>query len=145
MIVGIFFWKKLKLRKWRDIRDKTREALKEHWFFGIGWGNIGGILGKDTSGVTLNASNAFLEVWLGGGMLSLLSFLVIWLCIPVFLFRKIFLETFDEKTLEMQAIILFYAISWAGFTFFNCFNSGILLGFVWIWIGGIGMISGKKM
>ena len=50
----------------RVISRTTFETLRSHWLFGIGWGSIGNILGTDDRGASLNASNAFLEAWLGG-------------------------------------------------------------------------------
>lgn len=129
----------------RVIREKTFETLREHWLFGIGWGSIGDILGTDDRGSALNASNAFLEVWLGGGIISLIAFVLFWLCVPFFALR-----TFFERHLggadafSSRAVAVFFLTSWVGLTVFNFFNSGILLGFVWVWLGAIGMIAEKK-
>ena len=51
--------------------------IKEHPVFGIGWGTISSILGTDENGAGLNASNIFLETWLGSGILGVLSLLIL--------------------------------------------------------------------
>ncbi|MFZ1735735.1 MAG: hypothetical protein WAU31_02265 [Candidatus Moraniibacteriota bacterium] len=127
----------------RVIGQKTFETLKAHWVFGIGWGNIGSILGMDDRGATLNASNAFLESWLGGGILSAFAFLVLWMLVPIFALRTFFGSGSESNQGVSRAVAVFFLVSWIGFTVFNVFNSGILLGFVWIWLGSIGIIAGK--
>lgn len=128
----------------RDIQKKTISTLKDHWIAGIGWGNIGSILGTDDRGTSLNASNAFLETWLGGGFASFVALLLLWIFIPLFAFRKFFAKRGEDTLPEDRALAVFFLISWAGFTLFNFFNSGILLGFIWVWLGGIGLIATKK-
>lgn len=127
----------------RVIGQKTFETLKEHWLFGIGWGGIGNILGMDDRGSTLNASNAFLEAWLGGGILSALSFIVLWMLVPAYALRTFFGSWNESDRGVSRAVVAFFLISWIGLTVFNIFNSGVLLGFVWVWLGSIGIIAGK--
>lgn len=128
----------------RAIKEKTFETLKGHWLFGIGWGSIGSVLGTDERGASLNASNAFLESWLGGGFIGLLSFLFLWMLVPIFAVRMFFSKKTEAILYERRAISVFFLISWIGFTIFNLVNSGILLGFVWVFLGGIGMLTGKR-
>lgn len=126
----------------RDIREKTLETLREHWLFGIGWGNIGNILGMDERGASFNASNAFLEAWLGGGILAFLAFAALWILFPIFAVRVLFSFASDgDSGLLSRTVAAFFLFAWLGGTFFNFFNSGILLGFLWVWLGGIGMIA----
>lgn len=125
----------------RLIREKTFLTLRENWVLGIGWGNIGSVLGTDDRGARYNASNAFLEVWLGGGILSLLSFLALWLLIPFLSVRSFFAH---DSGSDARAVAVFFLVSWGGCTVFNFFNSGILLGFVWVWLGSIGMLLSEK-
>ncbi|MFH0969227.1 MAG: O-antigen ligase family protein [Patescibacteria group bacterium] len=66
-----------------QIYQKSVAEIKKHPIFGIGWGNISNVLGKDERGTGLNSSNIFLEVWLGSGILGLLAFLTIWVYIFV--------------------------------------------------------------
>ncbi|QQS15707.1 MAG: O-antigen ligase family protein [Candidatus Moraniibacteriota bacterium] len=128
----------------RAISQKTTEILVSHWLFGIGWGGIGNILGTDDRGASLNASNAFLEAWLGGGLISALSFLMLWTLVPLYALRRFFVSARESDQGSYRAIAVFFLLSWVGFTVFNLFNSGILLGFVWVWLGGIGIIAVRE-
>lgn len=127
----------------RVISRTIFETLRSHWLFGIGWGSIGNILGTDDRGASLNASNAFLEAWLGGGLISGLSFLVLWILIPIFALRTFFARGGELERVTLRSVAVFFLVSWIGFTVFNVFNSGVLLGFVWVWLGGIGIIAGR--
>lgn len=128
----------------RVIREKTFETLQKYWLFGIGWGGIGDVLGTDERGASFNASNAFLEVWLGGGLLACVSFFVLWMLVPIFAIRMLFCSTPNEGVdLVLRSVAVFFLLTWIGGTFFNLFNSGILLGFLWVWLGGIGMIASR--
>lgn len=126
----------------REIFSVVAEQIREHPILGIGWGSIGDVLGTDDRGARLNASNAFLETWLGGGVLSLFSLLVFWLLIPAFAMGRLLAS--EKYTKEEQSIALFFLVSWVGFSCFNLFNSGLFLGFVWVWLGGIGLIAPTK-
>lgn len=128
----------------RAISQKTTEILVSHWLFGIGWGGIGNILGTDDRGASLNASNAFLEAWIGGGLISALSFLMLWTLVPLYALRRFFVSARESDQDSYRAIAVFFLLSWVGFTVFNLFNSGILLGFVWVWLGGIGIIATRE-
>ena len=128
----------------RMIGRKTLAALRSNWLFGIGWGSVGHVLGTDDRGTALNASNAFVEAWLGGGMMSGISFLVLWILIPIRALRKLFERNAEADHLALRAIAVFFLISWVGGTVFNLFNSGIFLGFVWVWLGGIALLDSKE-
>jgi hypothetical protein len=125
----------------RMIGQKTFETLRSHWLFGIGWGNIGHILGTDDRGAALNASNAFVEAWLGGGIMSGISFLFLWVLLPIRALRKFFAQNNDTDRIASRTVAVFFLVSWVGGTVFNLFNSGILLGFVWVWLGSIALLD----
>ena len=127
----------------RMIGQKTFETLRSHWLFGIGWGNIGHILGTDDRGAVLNASNAFVEAWLGGGIMSGISFLFLWVLLPIRALRKFFAQDDDTDRIASRTVAVFFLVSWVGGTVFNLFNSGILLGFVWVWLGSIALLDLK--
>ena len=129
------------IRARQEIFSTVAEQIREHWALGIGWGSIGSVLGTDDRGSKLNASNAFLEVWLGGGLFAFLAFLILWFLVPIFSLIRIFTP---RKYSEEKTIALFFLVSWVGFSCFNLFNSGIFLGFVWVWLGGIGLIAPNK-
>ena len=114
-----------------EIYQKSWEQIKKHLFLGIGWGNIGFILGKNQQGTTLNSSNIFLEVWLGAGIIGLLIFAVSWFY-PLIKAIKRFFSTED---LLFQTCLIFIILSWLALTIPNLFNSGIMLGFFWLFWG----------
>lgn len=129
----------------KRIREKTISSLREHWLFGMGWGGLGSVLGTDDRGATLNASNVFLEVLAGGGLLGLLAFSCLWFLIPYRALCALFGRKSEEEDDALRkAVATFFLVSWVGLSFFNLFNSGILLGFLWVWLGGIGMLGGEK-
>lgn len=125
----------------RTARETVFREVGEHWFLGIGWGSIGGILGTDERGNAFNASNVFLEVWLGSGIIGAISFLVLWMAIPYLAIRGI---SYSGEFRDGNFVSMFFLVSWSGFTIFSLFNSGILLGFIWVWLGGIGMLPGAE-
>jgi hypothetical protein len=114
-----------------EIYKKSWEQIKNHPLFGIGWGSISSVLGKDERGAGLNSSNIFLEIWLGSGIIGFLAFVMFW-CYIIFNSIKNFY--FSSDALQ-KTICLFILISWFGLTIANLFNAGILLGFLWIWFG----------
>lgn len=113
-----------------DIYSKSIEQIEEHPILGIGWGNIGSILGKDANSNTLNSSNIFLEVWLGSGVLGLLAFLVILIYIFIQAIKKLKLVDFENKLVGLFAVLGLLALVVP-----NLFNAGIFLGILWIWLG----------
>jgi hypothetical protein len=125
-----------------EIYQKVWQEIKKHPLVGIGWGNISSILGQDARGAGLNASNIFLEIWLGAGLFGLLAFLVIWIYIPG---KAVYNMWRAERSLD-KAVALFAFISWFGFTVFNLFNAGIMLGFFWAWLAVvISLLSEDKL
>lgn len=110
-----------------EIYKKSWNEIKQHPILGIGWGNIGKILGSDDRGASLNSSNIFLEIWLGTGIIGTLAFLVILAYILVFNIRLFISGNIDNETLG-----LFGILGLIGLIIPNLFNAGIMLGFVWI-------------
>lgn len=118
-----------------EIYRKSWAEIQKHPLLGIGWGNIGSILGQDARGAGLNASNIFLEVWLGAGLLGLLAFLTIWVYAISRSLRKFLSENSEEKTLGLLVLLGVVAL-----TIFNLFNAGIFLGILWLFFA-IAMIK----
>ena len=114
-----------------EIYKKSWNEIKNHPLLGIGWGSINNVLGKDERGTGLNSSNIFLEVWLGAGIVGFLAFLVFWFYL-IFNAARNFYSSDDDL---QKAIFLFIMVAWFGLTIANLFNAGILLGFLWIWMG----------
>ncbi len=114
-----------------QIYQKSWQAIKEHPLLGIGWGSIGPMLGQDEQGNYLNASNIFLETWLGLGMGGFLALVVLWIII---LFRAI--KSYRQANGYLaKSWNLFIIISWVGWLIVNLFNAGMLLGVFWLWLG----------
>ncbi len=103
------------------------EQIKTHPVFGIGWGSIGDILGRDERGASLNASNIFLEVWLGAGLLGFLSLVIL---LGYLLFGSIVQYIKGEHLITVFIMLATIAIIVP-----NLFNSGIFLGFLWAFLG----------
>lgn len=103
------------------------EQIRQHSIFGIGWGSIGDILGRDERGAALNASNIFLETWLGAGLIGFLSLVVL---LGYLLFGSIFNYIKGEQKTSVFIMLATIAIIVP-----NLFNSGIFLGFLWAYLG----------
>ncbi|MCD6149530.1 O-antigen ligase family protein [bacterium] len=117
-----------------EIYRKSWGEIKKRPVRGIGWGNISEILGMDERGAGLNSSNIFLEVWLGAGVLGLASFIFILLNI---LIRSIYYlqKGITNYELRITNFNLFLLLSFFAILIPNLFNAGIMLGFLWVWLG----------
>ena len=112
-----------------QIYQKSIDQIKAHPIFGIGWGTISAILGTDERGAGLNASNIFLEIWLGGGLLGILSFVAL-LCYIIIIGAVQYLN----PKVKNKTVAAFVLLGWVAVTIPNLFNSGIFLGFVWVYL-----------
>jgi hypothetical protein len=110
-----------------EIYQKSWALVKSHPILGIGWGSVSNYLGTDERGAGLNASNIFLEVWLGAGLLGLVSF--------VFLLGYILYNSSWFFLHQDQFFGLFLLLGLTAIVIPNLFNSGIFLGFVWLFLG----------
>lgn len=104
-----------------DIYAKVVQVLKEKPLFGIGFGNIALLLGTDEQGTGLNASNIFLEIWLGAGVIGCLAFLSFWISLGM--------KWLYEGIRGNSSIAIVLVSLWVTLTIFNLFNSGFFLGF----------------
>ncbi|EKE20176.1 MAG: hypothetical protein ACD_8C00046G0001 [uncultured bacterium] len=115
------------------------EQIKSHPVLGTGWGSISEILGNDSRGAGLNASNLFLEVWLGSGLIGFLSLVILFgyiFVFSIFSFVKSKGENFD---------LVFVMLGLFAIIIPNLFNSGIFLGFVWVFLGvAVGLLLNKE-
>jgi hypothetical protein len=115
----------------REIYQKSWEEIKKHPLMGIGWGSIVFVLGNDERGTGLNSSNIFLELWLGSGIIGLAAFLAVWF----FIFFRAVYVFWTEPDMFRKTFAFFVIISWTGLTVFNLFNAGIMLAFLWVYLG----------
>ena len=123
-----------------EIYKKSFEQIENNPVLGIGWGSIGKILGIDERGASLNASNIFLEVWLGSGIIGFLSFVILLGYIFVVSAKEFLNRKNEDKTIPS-----FVVLGWAAIVIPNLFNSGIFLGFVWIYLAiAISLINNKN-
>ena len=126
-----------------EIYQKSWEQIKKHPVLGLGWGGIGLILGNDERGAGLNASNIFLEVWLGGGVLGIASFVIL---IFYILIKSIVLFLNTNKSSSNTTAIAFVMLGWIAIIFPNIFNSGIFLGFVWVYLAiAVSLVEKKEL
>jgi O-antigen ligase len=113
-----------------QIYQKSWNQIKNHTIFGLGWGNIGEILGKDERGSSLNSSNIFFETWLGAGIVGLVALMAIWVYIlttSIKLFRK--------SSLGESSFGLFLFLGTVSLLIPNLFNAGIFMGILWLFFG----------
>lgn len=113
-----------------QIYGKSWELIKAHPVLGIGWGNVSPYLGKDERGAGLNASNIFLETWLGAGLFGLLALIGI---LTAVFWRA--LRNFLRDDREMESFAIFAFLGLVAVIVPNLFNSGIFLGYVWLFLG----------
>ena len=121
-----------------EIYKKTTVLIKDNPIMGIGWGSISSILGVDNNGAGLNASNLFIEVWLGSGILGFAAILLIFgylLAASIKLFLK------GDRKIEA----IFILISWVAIVVPNIFNSGIFLAFLWAYLAtSVSLLQNNK-
>lgn len=123
----------------KSIYARVTELIQERPVQGIGWSVVGMRLGSDERGAALNASNMFLEFWLGSGLMGFLAFSLLWFGFG-FQSGKLALTGGQREI----AFPLFFHLTWIGWMVFNLFNSGILLGFFFFFLGLGGLLFEKR-
>jgi len=114
-----------------QIFQKSLAIIKTRPIFGIGYGAIAPSLGRDERGTDLNSSNIFLEVWLGSGLIGLLTFGLIWLnAVGVFI-KRFWRGNSDEE----RSFALFILLGIFALLIPNLFNAGIFLMIFWFFWG----------
>ena len=107
----------------------TLGLIREHPLLGIGWGSAGAFLGTDERGAGLNASDMFLEIWLGSGIIGLVAFSLFWFSVIACTLYQFF-----RGAPSGRPLLSFVMALWFGIIVFNLFNSGILLGFFFLYL-----------
>ncbi len=124
----------------RAIYIKTLTFLAQRsWrenVFGSGWGQVD--FGHDASGARLNTSNIFLEVFVGGGILGLGAFVAL---LSSILWRGVRGVTVVCAQNSVRIYAYFAVLGMVALLIPNLFNAGILLGFVWVFLG---MMAGVR-
>lgn len=113
----------------RQIYAQSWEQIRKHPLLGIGWASIGIILGQDERGAGLNASNIFLEIWLGAGLLGVLSFAALLLYI-----FSMALKAYIESDQKRRSFPLFTLLGLVAVIVPNLFNSGVFLAYAWVFL-----------
>ncbi len=124
----------------QQIYRRVWPLIQEHPWRGIGWGSVTSFLGTDERGAGLNASNVFLEVWLGSGLLGFVSFLI--LVLGIFVAAVKGYVTPNEEGERIFALFLFLAL--VGMFLFDMFNSGLLLGFFFLFLA-LGVLNIERV
>lgn len=110
----------------QSIYAKVSQIIKEHWFLGIGFGAVSEYLGQDGRGTGLNASNIFLEIWLGAGLVGFLVFMFFWFGLGL---RWLFIAYKKSSSLALILGSIFVSV-----TVFNLFNSGLFLAWFFVFL-----------
>jgi O-antigen ligase len=124
-----------------EIYGRVTRLIQDHIFLGLGWGSVTALLGVDERGAGLNASNVFLEVWLGSGLLGLVAFVLFLVFMSLRLFSRILNP--DQKDQGLLSLTLLALL--IGFTVFNLFNSGILLGFYFLFFSVVALMAEPEL
>ena len=123
----------------KNIYAKSWEEIKQHPILGQGLGSSAVILGTDERGSGFNTSNIFLEVWLSMGIGGLV--IMIWILLyPVGKSKlALFAVKRSKKKFEIkkQLGLIFIFLTSGAIIIPNLFNSGLLLGFFWVWLAGV--------
>ncbi len=114
-----------------DIYTQSWELIRANWLLGIGWGGAGQFLGTDAHSNALNTSNIFLEIWLSTGIIGLVAFLTLLGSIAHGAYRRLRYG----HNLRNFHFALAITLGLVALTIPNLFNAGLLMGWVWIFLG----------
>ncbi len=123
----------------KEVYTKVFALLRSQWsavIFGVGWGQAD--FGVDESGARLNTSNIFLEVLLSSGVVGLVAFIAL---IGSVVWRAVVALYASAVPRSVQVYSIIALLGSTAIIVPNIFNAGILLGFVWVFIG---MMAGLR-
>lgn len=113
----------------KNIYKTVWQQIMKHPILGQGIGTSSLVLGQDELGHGFNASNIFLETWLSMGIGGLLVLLFIFIY-P--LYRAFSSLDFSQK--NSYNYTLFFLLTTTALIVPNMFNSGLFLGYFWVWV-----------
>ena len=117
----------------RAVYARIFALLRAQWsraLVGTGWHQAD--LGVDAQGAHLNTSNIFLEVWLGSGLAGVVAFVAL---VSSVAWRGIRALTAPRVSRRVWEYGVFAVLGMVAIVVPNMFNAGILLGFVWVFLG----------
>ncbi|QQS61431.1 MAG: O-antigen ligase family protein [Candidatus Moraniibacteriota bacterium] len=114
----------------KNVWMKSFQALREYGFFGVGWGSMEFLFGYDGRGEILNASNIFLNIAIGSGLLGVIGLFFIFGDIVRSIFQSIFSRKRSTRIIGYGIFSTFCVVG-----IFNFFNSAEFLGMLWMWLG----------
>ncbi len=123
----------------KTIYTKTFRSIKENMMIGTGWGSSSVILGTDERGTPLNASNIFFETALSIGIIGAGILMLIFIVI-IMRSGYVFYQNYDMMT---NAVALFGILGTVAIIVPNFFNTGLFLGFIWIYFGMVAILFNK--
>jgi len=112
-------------RRTESFTDNFDIVLKHPWL-GIGFGGLESAFGEG-----VNANNIFMEIWIATGTLGLIVFALIFYCIA----REWCVLYFKNHSKQNSAYLLFVILGFVAILIPNIFNSGMFLGFFWVYLG----------
>ncbi len=122
-----------------EIYRKTWAEIRQHPILGIGWGNIGTVLGRDNTDNAYNASNLWFEIILGAGLLGLIGLAGAVAIIISGVVRRLSSQGQAETGIILVCALLLL------FLVFNSFNAGLLIGVVWFGLATIPVLLFPKL
>jgi hypothetical protein len=125
----------------REIYRLSWQTIRDHPLVGIGWGNIETVLGQDGQGTAYNASNLWLEVWLGAGIFGFLGLAG---SLGFMVFRGVCVLMTQKHQVQARRNIVFLIALLVAFFVFNLFNAGLLIGYVWIGFACVPVLTQPK-
>lgn len=102
------------------------DIVLRHPILGIGFGGLQEVFGQGT-----NANNIFFEIWVASGVVGLVLFALVFYCI----FREWLFFYLKKRNAQNQAYLFFIILGLIAILIPNVFNSGLLLGFFWVYLG----------
>lgn len=112
--------------KRKESFSNNSDIILKHPLLGIGFGGISSVFGQG-----VNASNIFMEIWIATGVIGLIIFGLIFYLI----FREWLVFFIKKRGKNNQPYLFFIILGLVVIIIPNIFNSGLFLGFFWVYLG----------